>query len=520
MGAGNYGMMRPPATISRKSVRCVVAGSGHPRRAAESAKPIFAQQRSRTARPRRPGSGPAGRLRTLTAQEVAGARANPADVVVRARAEDRSISSTVAGQVAAAIPGATGRYTVRTTIDPHRQKTATAAIEKALADGEARRLSQGALVALGTDGAVLAMVGGRSYLESQFNRASQARRQPGSAFKPIVYLAALEAGYTPDSPITDEPVSMGGWVPRNVASRDWGTVSLATALTHSINTIAVQVGDKVGLDRIGAVARRLGLERPLPRNLSVVLGSSEVTLLELTSAYSVFGNEGRRSPPYGIVEIVAENGDTVFSNTPESVQAAKPEHAHDITYMLYNAMTEGTGRAAQIGGRLAAGKTGTSQDNRDAWFIGYTGNETAGVWFGNDDNSPTDGAAGAHLAASAWQSYMNAAQAASRQHHCPAPCVIATRRSGPLSARRLASLPNSAISSRRHQSSKAVRPIGVRASGAAAKRWAAPASAEFASRRAMRHTGPSARIDMQRFPDWPRRFLPFATFASPSPIRC
>ncbi len=138
-----------------------------------------------------------------------------------------------------------------------------------------RIMCRRALVALGPDGAVRAMVGGKSHLESQFNRAAQALRQPGSAFKPIVYLAALEAGYTPDSPITDEPVSMGGWMLRNAAARDWGTVSLATALAHSINTIAVQIGNKVGLDRIGAVARRLGLERPLPRNLSVVLGSSE-----------------------------------------------------------------------------------------------------------------------------------------------------------------------------------------------------------------------------------------------------
>ncbi|PKQ03750.1 MAG: hypothetical protein CVT72_14120 [Alphaproteobacteria bacterium HGW-Alphaproteobacteria-11] len=427
MGAGNYGMDAAARYYFGKSVRdvslpeaAILAGLPKaPSRFSPSNDLERARTRASQVLDRLVTSG------TLTAQEVAGARANPADVVVRARAEGQEyFVDWVAGQVAAAMPGTTGRYTVRTTLDPRRQKAATAAIEKALADnGEERRLSQGAFVALGPDGAVLAMVGGRSYLESQFNRASQALRQPGSAFKPIVYLAALEAGYTPDSPVTDEPVSMGGWVPRNAAARDWGTVSLATALAHSINTIAVQVGDKVGLDRIGAVAQRLGLERPLPRNLSVVLGSSEVTLLELTSAYSVFGNEGRRSPPYGIVEIVAENGDTVFSHTPESVQATKPEHAHDMTYMLYNVMTEGTGRAAQIGGRLAAGKTGTSQDNRDAWFIGYTGNETAGVWFGNDDNSPTDGAAGGNVAATAWKAYMSAAQAG----QAPAPLPGAVR---------------------------------------------------------------------------------------------
>ncbi len=414
MGAGNYGMDAAARYYYGKSVRdvslpeaAILAGLPKaPSRFAPTNDLERARARAGQVLDRLVSSG------TLTSQEVAGARANPADVVIRGQAEGQEyFVDWVAGQATAMMPGATGRYIIRTTLDPRRQKAADAAIKQALADaGTERNVSQGALVALGPDGAVLAMVGGQSYLESQFNRATQALRQPGSAFKPIVYLAALEAGYTPDSPITDEAVSMGGWMPRNVAARDWGTVSLATALTHSINTIAVQVGDKVGMDRIGDAARRLGLERPLPRNLSVVLGSSEVTVLELTSAYSAFGNEGRRAAPYGITEIVAENGDTIYAHTTEFTQAAKPEHAHDMTYMLYNVMTEGTGRAAQIGGRLAAGKTGTSQDNRDAWFVGYTGNETAGVWFGNDDNSPTDGAAGGNVAASAWKAYMTAAQ--------------------------------------------------------------------------------------------------------------
>lgn len=426
MGAGNYGMDAAARYYFDKSVRdislaeaAILAGLPKaPSRFAPSNDLDRARARADQVLDRLVDSG------RLTAQEVAGARANPADVVIRDRTEGQEyFVDWVTAQVTASMPGATGRYVVRTTLDPRRQAAATAAVKSTLSEtGTQRNVSQGALIALGSDGAVRAMVGGRSYLESQFNRATQALRQPGSAFKPIVYLAALEAGYTPDSPVTDEPVSMGGWMPRNVAARDWGTVSLSTALAQSINTIAVQIGDKVGMDRIGDVAQRLGIERPLPRNLSVVLGSAEVTLLELTSAYSVFGNEGRRSAPYGIVEIVAENGDTLFKHTPEVTQTIKPEHAHDMTYMLYHTMTEGTGRAAQIGDRLAAGKTGTSQDGRDAWFVGYTGNETAGVWFGNDDNTPTS-AAGGNIAASAWQAYMTAAQ----QGQPPAPLPGAVR---------------------------------------------------------------------------------------------
>lgn len=427
MGAGNYGMDAAARYYFGKSVRdvslaeaAILAGLPKaPSRFAPSNDLERARVRAAEVLDRLVASG------SLTAQEVSGARANPADVVIRAQVEGQEyFLDWVAGQVAAAMPGTTGRYTVRTTLDPRRQKAAAAAVVKVLEGAGAQRsVSQGALVALGPDGAVLAMVGGKSYLESQFNRAAQARRQPGSAFKPIVYTAALEAGYTPDSPVTDEPVSMGGWAPRNVAARDWGTVSLATALAQSINTIAVQVGEKVGMDRIGDVARRLGIERPLPRNLSVVLGSAEVTLLELTSAYSVFGHEGRRSAPYGVTAIVAENGDVIFEHERQSTQAIKPEHAHDMTFMLYQVMTEGTGRAAQIGGRLAAGKTGTSQDNRDAWFVGYTGSETAGVWFGNDDNTPTDGATGSNVAAVAWRAYMDAAQ----QGQPPAPLPGAVR---------------------------------------------------------------------------------------------
>jgi penicillin-binding protein 1A len=222
---------------------------------------------------------------------------------------------------------------------------------------------------------------------------------------------------------------MDGWTPRNASTRDWGTVSLATALANSINTITVQIGNRVGMDRIIGTAGELGIDRPLPRNLSVVLGSAEVTLLELTSAYSAFGNAGMRAAPFGIVSIEAENGETLYKHEAAPAQAMTRTQAQDMTYMLHQVVMEGTGRSAALPGRLAAGKTGTSQDNRDAWFVGYTGNEVAGVWFGNDDNTPTDGAAGGNFAAIAWRNYMAAAESGTP----PAPLPGAVRyRDAPL----------------------------------------------------------------------------------------
>ncbi|MEQ8267628.1 MAG: PBP1A family penicillin-binding protein [Parvibaculum sp.] len=435
MGAGNYGMDAAARYYFGKSVRdvslaeaAILAGLPKaPSHFAPTNDLERARARANQVLDRLVASG------GLTDEEVAGARKHPAEVQARRPGAGREyFVDWVAEQVQTLLPEARGRVVVRTTLDPRRQKFAEEAVEKALTEtGTERRVTQGALIALATDGAVLAMVGGKSYVESQFNRAVQAKRQPGSAFKPVVYLAALEAGYTPDSPVTDEPVSMGDWAPRNASTRDWGTVSLSTALANSINTISVQVGNKIGMDRIGASAKRLGIESPLPRNLSVVLGSAEVSLLELTSAYSAFGNEGRRAAPWGIATIEAENGDTLYRHEPAVEQAITREQARDMTYMLHQVMTEGTGRAAAFSGQTAAGKTGTSQDYRDAWFIGYTGHEIAGVWFGNDDNKPTDHASGGNFAAVAWRNYMAAAEAGLS----PAPLPGAVRsRDAPLMA--------------------------------------------------------------------------------------
>ncbi|WP_421863797.1 transglycosylase domain-containing protein [Parvibaculum sp.] len=414
MGAGNYGMDAAARYYFGKSVRdvslaeaAILAGLPKaPSRFSPSNDLERARARANQVLDRLVDAG------SLREKDVAGARENPAEVLAHSKEAGREyFIDWATEEVRRLLPGVTGRVTVHTTLDPRRQAAAEKAVEKALADmGAEKHVSQGALVALGPDGSVRAMVGGRSYVESQFNRATQAERQPGSAFKPIVYLAALKAGYTPDSPVTDEPVSMDGWTPQNASSRDWGTVNLSTALANSINTISVQVGERVGMDRIIGTARDLGIEGPLPRNLSIVLGSAEVSLLELTSAYSAFGNAGTRAAPYGVLSVEAENGDTLYRHETASEQVMTRNQAQDMTYMLHQVIAQGTGRNAALSGRLAAGKTGTSQDYRDAWFIGFTGNEVAGVWFGNDDNSPTRSAAGGNFAALAWRNYMTAAE--------------------------------------------------------------------------------------------------------------
>lgn len=414
MGAGNYGIDAAAHYYFGKSARdvslpeaAVLAGLPKaPSRFAPTNDLALAQARASVVLARLVDNG------DLTLAEAADARAHPAVVAARDKRDGpQYFVDWVAGEVRALLPDATGRLTVKTTLDPKRQRAAEVAIAEALKnDGGKRHVGQGAAIALAPNGAILAMIGGKSYLESQFNRATQAERQPGSAFKPIVYLAALEQGFTPSTEVTDSPVTLGEWSPRNANSKFAGTVTLTEALARSINTVAVKLAEKVGVKTVADTAARLGISSPIQSNLSIALGSSEVTLLELTSAYSTFATGGRRAIPFGITEIVTLDGETLYKNTPASVRVTDETYARQMTYMLRQVVTSGTGVRADPGDRVVAGKTGTSQDNRDAWFIGYTGNEIAGVWFGNDDNSPTTGAAGGNFAALAWRDYMRASQ--------------------------------------------------------------------------------------------------------------
>ncbi len=301
---------------------------------------------------------------------------------------------------------------VVTTLDKRLQGAAESALGDALSKHGARLdVSQAALVALAPDGAVRAMVGGRSYAESQFNRATQARRQPGSAFKLFVYLAGLEAGLTPDHVMRDEPVRIGDWQPRNYAGTYSGEVTLRQALAGSINTVAVKVAERAGRGRVIKAARRLGLTAKLEPHPSLALGAAEVTLMELTTAYAPLANGGMGVWAHAITEIRDGLGEVLYRRRGSGLgRVIAARELAQLNDMLGAAIEEGTAKAARLG-RPAAGKTGTSQDFRDAWFIGYTADFVAGVWVGNDDAAPMKRVTGGGLPALVWRDFMTAAHA-------------------------------------------------------------------------------------------------------------
>ncbi|GLK76438.1 penicillin-binding protein [Methylopila jiangsuensis] len=303
--------------------------------------------------------------------------------------------------------------TVETTLDPKLESEAEKALSEAIAKrGPALKVSQGALVALAPDGAVRALVGGRSYAESQFNRAVSSKRQPGSAFKPFVYLAALELGMTPDTVQVDAPLKLKGWNPENYNRRYGGPMTLTSALSHSVNTVAVRLGVEVGPLNVIRTARRVGITSDLAPNPSVALGTSEVTPLELAGAYAPFANGGMAAKPYVVRRVVASTGEVLYNRRPEAPQEVVDiERVGMMNAMLSETVRSGTARGASLPGWPAAGKTGTSQDFRDAWFVGYTSHLVTAVWLGNDDNSPTKKASGGGLPVQIWSRFMTAAHA-------------------------------------------------------------------------------------------------------------
>ncbi len=299
---------------------------------------------------------------------------------------------------------------VTTTLDPEIQAIAEQVVEQVLEEqGAAVGAGEAAVVAMRPDGAILAMVGGKSYRDSQFNRATQALRQPGSAFKLFVYLAGLESGMHSDSPMVDKKIKIGDWEPSNYSNRYRGAVTLREAFARSLNSVAVQVIQKSGLERVLGAARRLGITTPLPENLAISLGAAEVTLLELTGTFAVFANEGRGVWPYGIRSIKGTEGTTLYRQ-PEEVyhRVVSPADVEAMNNLLHSVISWGTGKRADPG-RPAAGKTGTSQDFRDAWFIGFTADLVVGVWVGNDDGTPMQKVSGGRLPAEIWRRIVTAA---------------------------------------------------------------------------------------------------------------
>jgi penicillin-binding protein 1A len=297
---------------------------------------------------------------------------------------------------------------VETTLDRAVQANASAVVEQYIASrGAALGTSEAAAVVLDRDGALLALVGGRSYAETQFNRAVKAARQPGSAFKTFVYLAALEAGYTPDTIVEDLPLSVGGWAPRNDNGEYLGPMPLRTALAKSVNSVAARLTLKVGPARVAQVAKRLGIRSPMAKDATLALGTSEVSLLELTGAYNVLANGGHAAEPYVVRRVRALDGEVLFARqAPPATQVVAPAQVTAMNDMLNGALTSGTGKRAAIPVHAAAGKTGTSQGFRDAWFIGYTAYLTTGVWAGNDDGSAMNRVVGGSLPAEIWREIM------------------------------------------------------------------------------------------------------------------
>ncbi len=321
------------------------------------------------------------------------------------------VADTVMEELPDLIGEVQGDIVVDTTVDLTLQKIAEKSIRELIdKNGKKLNVSQGALVSIDNSGAVRAMVGGYDYSTSQFDRALEAKRQPGSAFKPFVYMAALEAGRTPDSVRNDAPIRIGKWTPENYGGKYYGKVTLAKALAKSLNSVAAQLTMEVGPDAVIEAAHRMGIQSDLKSNVSIALGTSEVTPLELTAAYVPFANGGYRPDVHFIRRITTASGKLLYANdggrTPRVVKPG-------IVGMM-NAMMAGT---VEIGGTAkkaafgwpSAGKTGTSQNSRDAWFVGYTANLTTGVWFGNDDGSAMKRVTGGTLPAQAWHEFMLAA---------------------------------------------------------------------------------------------------------------
>ena len=299
---------------------------------------------------------------------------------------------------------------VETTLDLTLQTAAERSVRRILDRDAGKGVQQAALVALDGDGRVRAMIGGASYADSQFNRAVDARRQAGSSWKPFVYLAAMEAGFTPQTPVVDQPITIGAWSPKNYSGTFSGPMTIAQAVAQSTNTVAASVADQVGRDSVARAARRLGIESRIGLEPAMALGAVEVSPLEMATAYDAFANGGRRVEAYGISRIRTPQGRVIYQReSGQSGQAINNPPLYYMNQMLRGVVTGGSGRSAAIAGRDLAGKTGTTSDYKDAWFVGYTGGFVAAVWVGKDDNTAMRGVTGGSSPAAIWKGFMEAA---------------------------------------------------------------------------------------------------------------
>ncbi|HWC92232.1 MAG TPA: PBP1A family penicillin-binding protein, partial [Pseudolabrys sp.] len=413
-GAGSYGIEQASQRYFGKSARNITLAEAallaglvkSPSRLAPTRNFDGAEQRAKTV------LAAMAELKFIGAANERAAFAHPPQIVARA---GNGAVNYVADWVMDALNDAIGHVdediVVRTSIDAGLQASAEQALEEELkAKGDKFKVSQGALVAMSPDGAVRALIGGRDYGESQFNRAVAAKRQPGSAFKPFVYLTALERGLTPETVREDSPVSVRGWKPENYGHQYYGPVTLTQALALSLNTVSVRLTLEVTPQSVVRTAHRLGIASHLEPNASIALGTSEVSVLELTGAYASFANGGFAVSPHVIERITAGNGRVLYSYNAQPLgRVIEARNDAMMNAMMQETLATGTARKASLPGWPAAGKTGTSQDFRDAWFVGYTAHLVATVWLGNDDGAPTKHVTGGGLPVEIWSRFMRAA---------------------------------------------------------------------------------------------------------------
>ena len=409
-GAGAYGVQAAAETYFNRPVQSLTVGEAAllagllkaPSRYAPTRNPEGARARAQLVLRAMAQTG------HLSAAEMTEWAARPVEIVNRSSdAAHYAVDWTLEQ-----LPDFVGRpkadLDILTTLDPRLQLAGERAIKTVLeAEGESRSAGQAAMVVMSPEGAIRALVGGRSYADSPFNRATSARRQPGSAFKPIVYLAALEAGLQAKDIYQDAPLEIDGWQPKNYDETYRGPVSAGDALAKSLNTVAVQISEQTGRAQIIDMARRLGIATPLRAHPSLALGAYEVTLMQLTAAYAHFANGGVQAVPHIITGVVSGSGDILYDRSPPfAIPVIAPHHIGALNAMLRNAVETGTGKRARLKGLDIAGKTGTSQNWRDAWFIGYSGALVVGVWVGNDDGSAMNKVTGSNLPAQIWHAFM------------------------------------------------------------------------------------------------------------------
>ncbi|MEM1192323.1 MAG: PBP1A family penicillin-binding protein [Pseudomonadota bacterium] len=414
LGAGAYGVEAAAKTYFGKSAREVTLAEAAMLAGLPKAPSSLAPTQNLLGAERRSAEVVDNLLETdaITSFQARDAKLNPAVLATNEFSPELGYAfDTVAAMANAMVGSNDGDLIIQTTLDPQLQKDAETALSLALTIEERQRgAEQAALISYDLEGATRAMAGGRDYRDSQFNRAVQARRQPGSAFKPFVYIAALEAGITPDAKFIDQPINIDGWQPSNYADEFAGPVRLTEAVAKSINTVSVQVSEEVGREKVIEVARRLGITSPLQPHPSLALGAVDLTLEELTRAYLPLARGGTRVSPYLIETIRNQDGTVLYTHNREKpARVFTAAVSKDINHLLYQVMLTGTGRRATLGSRQAMGKTGTTNDWRDAWFVGYTGQLVTGVWTGNDANSGMDKVTGGSIPATIWKTYMLAA---------------------------------------------------------------------------------------------------------------